>query len=147
MIRPMAGYRTALLLALAALALAAAPPRGARASDPPPNHSGSAQPFVGFHKLDAIVMHNGKGRLVLEPFVRFREEHRATLDGTGPHAFGADAQRFAAMLIRHRLTLLWLDRRQAIERAEVADMIGAAINEVVSLDVVESVSFTRFSVR
>jgi hypothetical protein len=102
---------------------------------------------VGFHKLDPIVMHNGKGRLVIEPFVRFREEHRATLDGTGPHAFSADAQRFAAMLIRHRLTLLWLDRRQSIDREDVAGTIGSVINEVVSLDAVESVSFTRFSVR
>jgi hypothetical protein len=145
--RAMDGHRTIAVLALVALALAAPASRGARAADPAPNHSGSAQPFVGFHKLDPIVMHNGKGRLVIEPFVRFREEHRATLDGTGPHAFSADAQRFAAMMIRHRLTLLWLDRRQSIDREDVAGTIGSVINEVVSLDAVESVSFTRFSVR
>lgn len=137
----------ALAVALLALAFVAPGTRAARAADPPPNHSGSAQPFVGFHKLDPIVMHNGKSRLVIEPFVRFREEHRATLDGTGAHAFSAEAQRFAAMLIRHRLTLLWLDHRQGIERDQVAGTIQSTINEVVALDAVESVSFTRFSVR
>ncbi|WP_396274922.1 hypothetical protein [Hyphomonas sp.] len=136
---------TSLAIALAVTATTSLP--AARAADPQPNHSGSAQPFVGFHKLDAIVMHNGKARLVIEPFVRFRDEHRATLDGTGPNAFGADAQRFAAMLVRHRLTLLWLDRRQDIGRQEVTDTIVSTINEVVRIDAVESVAFTRFSVR
>lgn len=143
----MFAFRVAMSLVMALTAAEAVRMPVARAADPQPNHSGSAQPFVGFHKLDAIVMHNGKARLVIEPFVRFRDEHRATLDGTGPNAFSADAQRFAAMLVRHRLTLLWLDRRQDIGRQEVTETITSTINEVVRLDVVESVAFTRFSVR
>lgn len=139
--------RRAVLVGACAGGMAALAGARVAAADPQQNHSGSAQPFVGFHKLDPVIIHNGKGRLVIEPFVRFRDEHRRTLDGTGPNAFGADAQRLAGLLIRHRLTLLWLDRQVSIGRQEVIETISATINEVTRLDAVESVSFTRFSAR
>jgi len=141
-----AGARRRRLAFAVLLALAAASPAGA--ADPaPPNHSGSAQPFVGFHKLNPIVMRNVAARVVIEPFVRFRPEHLPTLLGTGPHAFSAQAQTLAQSLIQHRLTILWLDRGKALNRDDVTGVITETINEVTRIDAVDLVTFTRFSIR
>lgn len=127
-----------------ASALAEASPGGGQ-------HTGSAQPFLGFYKIPPILLRNGPRTLLVDPAVKFRDEHQDLVSGgksgSGPTVFNADVQKVTNLKIYNQILTLWFDRRDRIERDAVAAIVREEINQAVRQDAVAEVVFLRFETR
>lgn len=114
-------------------------------------HTGSAQPYQGYYKIPPILLRNGARTLVIDMAVKFREESKHLVSGgasgSGPSQFDSDAQKLANMRIYNAVLTLWFDRREALTRDEVAQVVAAAIDGVVRQPAVAEVVFQRFQTR
>lgn len=141
--RAIAGLLSAVLLLGGARAVSAEEGKG--------QHTGSAQPYQGFYKIPPILLRNGPRTLIVDMAVRFHEDskHLASggASGSGPSPFDAEAQKLANMRVYNAVLTLWFNRRDALDRDEVAQIVVAEIDGIVRQPAVAEVVFLRFQAR
>lgn len=109
-----------------------------------PNHSGSAQPFVGFYTLGPFILNYQGRQLQLQVSIKFKPEYQAVV--SSGELGRAERDRLQLKVYEASLASLSDAEGQAPKEA-LRQRIRVLVDELLGKSVVEDVVFPRFSLR